>query len=369
MFKCIFLFLTTVLSAEIIQKEGMGWLEITEGQQILHLQGNPYQLGYQHGRLMQEQIASNVNRYIEPLSTDQVPDVVKTFLSEIPEILPFIPAALVEEMHGIADGANIPYEKILLLNLFPEMFHCSAITVRGQATQDKKLYHVRVLDYAVGNGLQNTAIQAIVKPDQGNAFLNVTYAGFIGSVTGMNDKQIAIGEIGGKGYGSWKGMPMSLLLRCILEHTSSLDEIRSFLESTPRTCEYHYIFSDGKDDRAMGVYATSGQLHFILEGTTSKYIENYISDSENPPKDCLILTRGDKYDLLLSRIKNDYGTIGVQELQMAILAPVTNSSNLHNVIFSPTTMEAWISHAGPNGEPACDQPYHHICLLHELLKM
>ena len=38
--------------------------------------------------------------------------------------------------------------------------------------------------------------------------VNVSYAGFIGSVTGMNEKQVAIGEMGGGGQGKWDGTPM-----------------------------------------------------------------------------------------------------------------------------------------------------------------
>jgi len=362
MIKLVFLFFTTMLMAEVVQREGLGWLEKIDGQQILHVEGTPYELGYQHGRLLKDQIAHNTHHFIDRLSSDQVPPVVQSFIQAMPEVLPFIPDSLIQEMHGIADGSEVPYDKILLLNLFPEMFHCSAVTVHGKASE--KFYHVRVLDYAVGSGLQNTAVAAIVKPNQGHSFLNVTYAGFVGSVTGMNDQQISLGEIGGKGYGSWKGLPMSFLLRLVLENTASLDEIVSLLKSTPRTCEYHYIFSDGKTARAMAVHVTADQLHFIPEGIASQFFYEHPTPSENPPEDCLVLTGWDHYDKLLSCIKADYGKIGLSELQTAI-RHVALSSNLHNAIFSPTTLEAWISHAGPNNEPACDQPYHRICLTQE----
>ena len=111
-------------------------------------------------------------------------------------------------------------------DLFPGMFHCTGITASGKATADGALYHVRVLDYSAAATLQHTAILAIVEPQNGYAFLNVTYAGFVGSVTGMNQEKIAIGEIGGKGYGSWNGLPMAFLLRKILEEASSIEEIK-----------------------------------------------------------------------------------------------------------------------------------------------
>ncbi|HSX38749.1 MAG TPA: C45 family peptidase [Chlamydiales bacterium] len=361
MIRFVFLLFTTVLMSEVLQREGFGWLEQINGQQILHIEGTPYELGYQHGRLLKDQVAYNIHHFIDKLSSDQTPPVVQAFMQAMPEVVPCIPDSLIQEMQGIADGAEVPYEKILLLNLFPEMFHCSAITVHGKASENGTLYHARVLDYAIGGGLQNTAVAAIVKPDRGYSFLNVTYAGFIGSVTGMNDQQIALGEIGGKGYGSWKGLPMSFLLRLVLENTASLDEIISLLHTTPRTCEYHYIFSDGKTSRAIAVYATADQLHVIPEGAASQFFQAQPAPLKNPPQDCLILTRWDHHDTLLSSIEADYGKMNVPKIQEAI-RQIAHPSNLHNAIFSPATLEAWISHAGPDGEPACNQPYHRICL-------
>ena len=39
----------------------------------------------------------------------------------------------------------------------------------------------------------------IVEPEGANAFMNIGYAGCIGSITGMNEQQITIGEMGGAG--------------------------------------------------------------------------------------------------------------------------------------------------------------------------
>src|SRR5262249_44423065 len=147
-------------------------------------------------------------------------------LDNFQSIIKFIPQDFHEELRGLADGAQIPYEKILLLNLFPEMFHCMGFTVQGKATKKGELYHVRVLDYAMGQGLQKTVVILIVQPEGKNSFLNVSYAGFIGSVTGMNEQHIALGEIGGKGYGDYEGLPMAFLLRKILEQANNLDDVK-----------------------------------------------------------------------------------------------------------------------------------------------
>jgi len=361
-FLFLFIFAAATLPAEIVQRYDSGYLERIEGQQVLHLAGSPYQIGFQHGVLMKEQIAHNLNRFVDKLSDKQAPPLVQAFLAVMPEVVSFIPESLIDEMKGMAAGSELPYDKILLLNLFPEMFHCSGITVSGKATTQGELYHVRVLDYSAANGLQHTAILAVVEPQNGYAFLNVTYAGFIGSVTGMNEKKIALGEIGGKGYGSWKGLPMAFLLRLILEKSASLDDIRLMLKTTSRTCEYHYVFSDGKTGEALAAYATADQLDYINPGHTYRSTQEDQQPKilDDAPEDCIVITRWDHIDLLIARLKATYGHITLNDLQEVIKKPIAHFSNLHNAIFAPATLEVWISHASKNNEPACDQPYHHF---------
>jgi len=355
-------------------------IDSIENQKVIHLKGSPYEIGYQHGSLMQNEIAENVSRFITPLFyAKTLPPIVTHFLEFVPRIMPHIPRALREEMHGIADASNQPFNIILLMNLFPEMFHCSGITVKGKASIDGELYHVRVLDYSRGQGLQSTAVLAVVQPDEGIPFLNATYAGFVGCITGMNANKIAIGEIGGKGYGYWDGVPMAFLLRIILQQASTLDEIKSTLENTARTCEYFYVFSDGKTGESLGCYATPSILSYFYPGETYKKFaplpnafgpplltpqdnQTNSNDFFEQPEDILMISRWDNFSLLKDRLLHDYGNIGLQSLQEVIKQPIAHPSNLHNAIFAPAKLDLWISHAGTHNEPACDQPYTHFNL-------
>lgn len=371
------------LAASIAQAEpANGRLETIDNQRIVYLRGSSYEIGYQHGRLLKSEIADNIARFLAPVfsSKQSIPPVIAHFMEAIPTIMPHIPPELIEEMQGMAEASEQPFSKILLLNLFPEMFHCSAVTVNGEATLNGELYHVRVLDYAAGNGLQHTAVLAVVEPDSGYSFLNFTYAGFVGCITGMNNQKISIGEIGGKGYGRWDGVPMAFLLRTIVQHASTLAEIKHILGTTARTCEYFYVFADGKTGRSFGCQATPDYLQFFdpgknysknppLQNTFDRPLltpEGDISIGKETffeqPKDILIISRGDHYELLKERLFKNYGKIGLQDLKEAIKQPIAHKSNLHNAIFSPETLDVWISHAGPMNEPACDQPYHHFNL-------
>jgi isopenicillin-N N-acyltransferase like protein len=383
--------------SEILSKQGEGFLEKQNHQQILHLKGTPYERGYQHGVLLKDQIARNIATYIDQPKSP-VPGRVEEFVNALPVLMSYVPAHFIEEMKGMAEGSGIPFSKIAFLNLFPEMFHCSGITVSGQASKNGELYHVRVLDYSVGKNLQNTSVLQIVEPENGLAFLNVSYAGFIGTITGMNREKIAIGEIGGLGYGSWQGIPMAFLLREILQKATSLSEVKAILQTSPRTCEYYYVFSDGKTNESFGVYATADQLQFITPGDsyaliapshlpanyghngdhdkfvlTSCTVENTAYQTllfENDhrlamlfrlqPPHCLLLTGypyPERYPVLIERTLEKYGTIDEKDLMEIVKCPVARPSNLHTAIFQPSQLKVWIAHAGPNDEPACDQAY------------
>ncbi len=372
-------------------------------QRVLHLQGSPYEMGYQHGQALKKEVAQNIRDFIDNqiLANTSHPQI-QPFLESLPAVLTYVPEAYKQEMKGLADGAQVSYDKVLLLNLFPEMFHCSGITVSGPATKNDELYHVRVLDYSIGKNLQNTAVLQVVEPTGKIPFLNVSYAGFIGCITGMNKEQIALGEIGGRGYGHNQGMPMAFLLRHILEEASTLQAVKDLLAATPRTCEYYYVFSDGKTKQSCGVYATGAQLHFIEPGAsyalferektetdltsadkyvfqasqieTSPYQTILYQDAERQhqwglihqqPPHCLVLTgfpHPQRYPLLIQRLLDSYGRIDAKQLQQLIKQPVAMTANLHNAIFAPSTLDVWIAHAGPAGEPACDQDYEHYNL-------
>ena len=111
-------------------------------------------------------------------------------------------------------------------------------------------------------GLQDAATTFIVAPEGMIPFANVGYAGFIGSVSGMNAKKISLGEMGGRGEGQWDGVPMATLMRRGLEECSSLAQVKDLWRNNPRTCEYYYVFADGEDRSAVGVAPVTPAIAF-----------------------------------------------------------------------------------------------------------
>src|SRR5262249_1651923 len=180
----------------------------------------------------------------------------------------YIPERFFEEMRGIADGAGVDVQDVITANFIPELFHCSGFAIAGSATKNGTLYHGRILDYGCDWRLQDHAVLVVAEPYGRIPFVNVTYAGFIGSVTGMNAERISIGEMGGRGMGHWDGVPMALLVRMVLEEADTLDQAIATFRDQPRTCEYYYVIADGKTGKAVGMEASWDVFGTVAMGQT-----------------------------------------------------------------------------------------------------
>ncbi|HYG34064.1 MAG TPA: C45 family autoproteolytic acyltransferase/hydrolase, partial [Clostridia bacterium] len=208
-------------SRQLVAREGKGRLEMIDGTRVLFLKGTPEEMGRQHGVLMKKEIRNLVDRMLYAVGVGSSFDQGRWFFGEIESaqkrLTPFMDERYFREMDAMADASGLPREEVRLSNFFPELFHCSGFALFGKAAADGRVYHGRILDYLRGMGLEQNATVMVMQPDQGNAWVNISYAGFIGSVTAMNDKQVAMGEMGGRGEGHWDGKPMAQLVREVME--------------------------------------------------------------------------------------------------------------------------------------------------------
>ena len=108
--------------------------------------------------------------------------------------------------------------------------------------------------------------------------MNVSYAGFIGCVTGMNAKSVSIGEMGGGGLGHWAGVPMAFLVREALEKGDTLEKAIAVFRDNPRTCQYYYVLADGKTNRAVGLEASWNVFRVVQPGQTHPLLTTPVKD-------------------------------------------------------------------------------------------
>ena len=249
--------------------EGHGALYKIGDKRVLVVDGTPEQMGGAHGRLLADLVPQLMPRTMALVATGYAVQKGEWFYDHIEDInrraAPHTPERFLRECKAMAAAAKIAERDAMCGNFFAELFHCSGVAVRGKASADGRVVHARVLDYMRDINMQNCAVLQVFIPEGGYPWVSVGYAGFLGTVTAMNARGLAIGEMGGRGEGHWDGLPMTFLLREIAEKAETVDQALDILRKASRTCEYYYVISDAKRNM-VGVYATWDKLEVLQPG-------------------------------------------------------------------------------------------------------
>ena len=347
-----------VTDGRTIARCGKGFLEEVDGHLVVHVTGTPYEMGFQHGRLLRDRVHAVARHLLDVKAKDMSMEWAGVkFASPVPIIQGiqllqqrFIPEWYDEELRGVAEGSGVPLADIRVCNFIPELFHCSGFAVSGAATANGLTYHGRVLDYGCDWRLQEHPVLVVARPDGKIPFVNVTYAGFIGSVTGMNAERISVGEMGGGGLGNSQGVPKAILIREVHHGAGTLADAVAVFRDSPRTCEYFYVIADGKTGEAVGMEAGADTFHLVAMGEAAERLPHAVEDA-------VLLSAGDRYELLVERVRAAHGEIDAAAAIALMDRPVSMQSNLHNVLFETSTGRFWVAHASPEGRPAAEQRY------------
>jgi hypothetical protein len=232
-----------------------GWLDEQEGIKILHVSGSHYDMGYQHGYLLKDEIGESLRAQ---LSGFEKMNYSYDRLLEIWDIMNhYLPEQYKDEMQGMADGSGMSFEDISVLTTMPAVFNvinkdaCCEISLWGNATVNGKLFHVRSLDWSLkvydpvtGTPLYDNIVLIVRNPNVGYASFVPEFAGSIGSWHGINEKGIAVGENTCVTYDStFHGICPWIRMRMVLDYASTSNEAINILVSN-RTCGTNFILSD-----------------------------------------------------------------------------------------------------------------------------
>ena len=337
-------------------------IERTNQFPVLIFAGTPEEIGRQHGQLCRNEI----NRSYDCLRLVAGGYLLMknewfydTILEAQRRSLKATPERFLVELDAMSAAAGLTLAQGREIGFFPELFHCSGIAARGKATVGAQVVHARVLDYMRDIGLQTAAQIQVYIPDGFLPWISVGFAGFNGTVTAMNSAGLAMGEMGGRGEGNWDGLPMSYLMRRIMEECHSVTEARQMIANTPLTCEYYYVISDKSGDM-VAVEARSGETPtFLAPGEKHPLLKEAFED-------IAWITAPGRQPALCERLHQYYGKIDAESMKEIIKRPVSMASNLHDAIFLPQSLDLHFAYADAK-QPACNCTYYHLNL-NELLK-
>ena len=324
---------------------------------VLIFAGTPEEIGRQHGKLCKAEIQRSyaclrlvAGGYLL-LKNEWFYDTIQ----EAQRRTNFAtPQRYLTELDAMSQAAGLTAAQGREIGFFPELFHCSGIAARGKATVGGRVVHARVLDYMKDIGLQSSAQIQVYLPDGYLPWITVGFAGFNGTVTAMNSAGLAMGEMGGRGEGNWDGLPMSYLMRRIMEECHNVKEACELIAATPLTCEYYYVLSDRSGDM-VAVEARAGEPPtFLQPGQKHPLLQESFED-------VAWITAPSRQPALCERVRQYYGRIDEETMKQIIRRPVAMASNLHDAIFLPETLDLHFAYADAT-RPGCDCPYHHLNL-------
>lgn len=367
------------LEKAVVAKARMGWSD--DGRvRVLYLKGSAYERGYQHGYLLRKEVQDNLGFLWEQATKKFRSE--ELFMEGFERQRPFIPQPFIDEMHGLAHGSKMPLHVIHAVHALPEITEwggkrqlketvqkmmageigtsCSNLAAQGKATSDSAMYVVRILDWGLHriSKLHKYPLIAINRPDKGFASANIGWVGFLGAVSGINERGITLGEMG---YGdppgeTMSGKPMVFMLREVLEQADSLADVRRIISTSKGTNSFVYLMSDGKKRDAEMYVRDKDRFLVFKEG------QEIDSDGRKVPAIAQTVYGGHKTEVMTQELQSSFGQVNPELLMKELIPKFAMKSNFHNVVYDPVNLRFWVANAAGKDRRAAEQPYTHFDL-------
>jgi len=401
-------------STELIEDDGVRTfgeadLRTERGNYVLHLSGTPYEMGYQHGILMADEIKDGVF----PVFSDPIghnpsfagkPALLVKLITLYLEISVYRPIEKVtppeylSEIAGIADGAGLDYRDVFVANFLSDLSmamvpgvitekavdlglaaesvaECSSFVASGDATLDGSLLFGRNTDYSGQGRWAKYQTIFFYEPEGWLRYVKISTAGLIKCNSAMNEAGIVVGGHFMAYDGSRPdGVSFTVFENEIMRKAETIDEALAILEETPRGGCFALMIADGKDGRGVAAESSPEVLGVrqMTDGTIA--LTNYATTEELKPLDLMIRYNlvmrnlaGRHYRLkellekhhgsitpeLAASFMSDHGDV-IMDRERGTGITVCSDNNLTSVIFSPTDGRFWVA---TGEEPACTNPY------------
>lgn len=224
---------------------------------IVDISGAPFDRGRAYGAAAASRIKASVRLYTEQMkrlsfTADEVRGIVAGFLPSMRDFAP----DLIEEMRGIAAGADCSFDEIALVNARTEVVQigrrrapggnrdcdaCTGVVVMPDAARDRQLIHAQNWDWRPD--CVDTAIVLRIRREDGPSILTFTEAGGLAR-SGLNSVGLAITANYLESDRDFRelGIPLPLIRRRYLESAHFAEGIET-VATTPKSGSNNMILS------------------------------------------------------------------------------------------------------------------------------
>jgi len=220
--------------------------------QHVEMRGAPYEMGLQHG----DQCTARIHDVVEHSGRYRAAsEGAQAAIQSIQATLEAEHAPLLEEMRGIAAGAELPFEDILHLNtVFDAKGDVSTLAPRCTAIGLPQTPDGPLVAKTDDVGLDERAYEVCfrVVPDRGWGFICYAFAGSVWNQGGINGAGLAVAMTGLQPAGEpyLGGVPSLIFLRQLLVQCDTVDEALTYVHRHPlRIYGCSITLADPNDDQ------------------------------------------------------------------------------------------------------------------------
>lgn len=382
---------TSALALPVKHEEGTlytigdNWIRRNEyGLYEMYVSGKPYERGVKNGKLSAELITAQ-----EEAFTKQIRQMVPSpaYLKFLRYIVGFMNRGLPkavdsefkEEIYGISHAAadsfkwiGNNYARILNYHAAHDIGHalqnmmlvgCTSFGAWGGKTADGSMLLGRNFDFWVGDEFAVNKIVAFYAPDKGHKFMFVTWGGFTGVVSGMNDAGLTITINAAKSKIPFNAAtPVSLVAREVLQYASNLKEAVAIARSRKMFVSESFLVGSAADHKAiviektpneLAVYDPAGDNILCTNHFQSTHFANQELNKEQKDKSASIYRYKRLQELMaksypltpekVAAILRDRGGLGGTHIGNGNEKAVNQLIAHHSIIFSPDSLRVWVS--------------------------
>ncbi|MEO6548362.1 MAG: C45 family peptidase [Ferruginibacter sp.] len=352
----------------------------------LYVEGNPSERGVFNGKLTKELVVRQEDHFSEQINKMIPSDSYRNFLKYVigwfnRDLDKNVTEEYKQEIYGISQSASDKYkylgsnyQRILNYHAAHDIGHalqnlalvgCTSFGTWDAKSKDSTMIIGRNFDFYVGDKFAEDKIVEFQNPTQGYKFMTITWGGFIGAVSGMNEKGLAVTINAAKTkIPSGSATPVSLVTREILQYAKNIGEAIAIAKKRKMFVSESFLVASAEDNKAVIIEKTPDNLdvydpHKDFIVCTNHFQSKGLANSKENIEQLNESASAYRYERLMELLKANgqntvQKTIGILRDQKGLKNADIGLGNEkainqliahHSVVFEPQKRLVWVSTA------------------------
>lgn len=248
----------------------------------MYVEGTPFERGVVNGKLSKELVIKQEDYFNEQICklvpSQSYRNFLKYFIGWFNRNLEKnVAEEYKEEIYGISESASNQYQyigsnyqRILNYHAAHDIGHalqnmalvgCTSFGTWGAKSKDSTMIIGRNFDFYVSDKFAQDKMVAFFHPSSGYRYMSVTWGGFIGVVSGMNEKGLSVTINAAKSdIPSGSATPVSLVTREILQYAKNIKEAVAIARSRKMFVSESFLVASAEDNKAVIIEKTPNDL-------------------------------------------------------------------------------------------------------------